>query len=178
MRVPLIIVLLSAYLISCVSDAENDQIRLNREIEEIDRYIQNNPINSVKELTETGNGLRILWTEVSNSGVKPDIGDTVVSDYIGRLLNNVVFDTSIDSVAREHNLFNPNRTYEPLEFKLGFDPIFTGYQLGILNMEVGDKAWVFMPSIFGLGREAQGRIPANSPLIFEIDFIEIRKQTE
>lgn len=178
MRVPIIIFLIAFYLIACVSDEENDQIRLANEIEQIDQYIQNNPINTVKELTETGNGLRILWTEVSGSGIKPEIGDTVVSDYIGRLLNNVVFDTSIDSVAREHNLFNPNRNYEPLEFKLGFDNIFTGYQLGILNMEVGDKAWVFMPSMFGIGRETQGRIPANSPLIFEIDFLEIRKQTE
>jgi FKBP-type peptidyl-prolyl cis-trans isomerase FklB len=42
-------------------------------------------------------------------------------------------------------------------------------------MEAGDKATVIMPSIFGYGGAAQGDIPPNSPLIFELDFIELKK---
>jgi FKBP-type peptidyl-prolyl cis-trans isomerase len=94
---------------------------------------------------------------------------------VGKLLNGRVFDTSIESVARDNNIFSENRNYIPLRFILGRGQLIEGFESAIAIMEAGDKATVIMPSIFGYGGAAQGDIPPNSPLIFELDFIELKK---
>ena len=41
-------------------------------------------------------------------------------------------------------------------------------------MEKGDKATVFIPSIFGYGKNSSGEIPLNSPLIFELNLVDVK----
>lgn len=162
-------------LAGCVSDDENLQIILERDLVQIEKYVNENPIPSVKELVDNGTGIRIYWTSVSNSGKKAAVGDTVSVNYTGKLLNNFVFDTSIESVARANNIFSQNRKYEPLRYPIGFGFTIPGFEFGILQMEQGDKATIIMPSLYGYGSEATGSIPANSPLIFELDLLEVKK---
>ncbi|MFD2203795.1 FKBP-type peptidyl-prolyl cis-trans isomerase [Shivajiella indica] len=162
----------------CVSDEENNQIIFDRDLQKIEDYLSENPIASVKELEDPATGIRILWQEVSESGKSPVALDTIVVDYVGKLLNNSVFDTSIESVARAKNIFNPNRTYEPLQFLFGTGDIIPGFEFAIFKMEEGDKATVIMPSLYGYGSFEQGGIPKNSPLIFELDLIQIKGVVE
>jgi FKBP-type peptidyl-prolyl cis-trans isomerase len=162
-------------LAGCVSDDENVQIILERDLAQIEKYVNENPIPSVKELVDNGTGIRIYWTAVSNSGKKPEKADTVSVNYTGKLLNNFVFDTSIESVARANNIFSPNRKYEPLRYPIGLGFTIPGFEFGILQMEQGDKATIIMPSLYGYGSQATGAIPANSPLIFELDMLEVKK---
>lgn len=162
-------------LAGCVSDDENVQIILERDLAQIEKYVNENPIPSVKELVDNGTGIRIYWTAVSNSGKKPEKADTVSVNYTGKLLNNFVFDTSIESVARANNIFSPNRKYEPLRYPIGLGFTIPGFEFGILQMEQGDKATIIMPSLYGYGSQATGAIPANSPLIFELDLLEVKK---
>lgn len=162
-------------LAGCVSDDENVQIILERDLAQIEKYVNENPIPSVKELVDNGTGIRIYWTAVSNSGKKPEKADTVSVNYTGKLLNNFVFDTSIESVARANNVFSPNRKYEPLRYPIGLGFTIPGFEFGILQMEQGDKATIIMPSLYGYGSQATGAIPANSPLIFELDLLEVKK---
>ena len=42
-------------------------------------------------------------------------------------------------------------------------------------MHAGEKATVIFPSRLGYGTQASGGIPANSPLIFELDLVQIKK---
>lgn len=162
-------------LAGCVSDDENVQIILERDLAQIEKYVNENPIPSVKELVDNGTGIRIYWTAVSNSGKKPVKADTVSVNYTGKLLNNFVFDTSIESVARANNIFSPNRKYEPLRYPIGLGFTIPGFEFGILQMEQGDKATIIMPSLYGYGSQVTGAIPANSPLIFELDLLEVKK---
>lgn len=162
-------------LTGCVSDDENMQIIFERDLAEIEKYVNANPIPSVKELIDNGTGIRIYWTSVSNSGNKADVSDTVSVNYTGKLLDNRVFDTSVESVARANSIFVSSRKYEPLRYPIGFGFTLPGFEYAILKMEQGDKATVIMPSLYAYGSEAVGSIPKNSPLVFELDLVEVKK---
>ncbi|RZS95285.1 FKBP-type peptidyl-prolyl cis-trans isomerase [Cecembia calidifontis] len=167
------ILALSVWLSSCISDSENAQIIFERDKQKIEEFVRENPIPSVKEFSDPALGIRIFWQEVSNSGRKAFLGDTVVVDYVGKLLNGNVFDTSIESVARANNIFFPNRPYEPFRFAFGYESVIQGFLFGISQMEEGDKATVIMPSLYGYGRQASQGIPSNSILMFELDYIQL-----
>jgi FKBP-type peptidyl-prolyl cis-trans isomerase FklB len=158
----------------CVSDEENTQIIFEQDVQKIEQYVTQNPIASVKEAIDNGTGIRIYWTEASGSGVKVALGDTVFVNYTGKLLNNIVFDTSIEATAKANNLFNANRTYEPLEFIIGRGMVIPGFEFAVFNMQKGDKATVIMPSLYAYGTQANGGIPPNSPLLFELELVDIK----
>ncbi|WP_194975486.1 FKBP-type peptidyl-prolyl cis-trans isomerase [Aquiflexum lacus] len=161
---------------SCISDSENDQIIFERNLVDIENYLADNPITSVKEFNDPTTGIRILWQEVSESGELANIGDTLWVDYSGKLLNNFVFDTSVDSVARQNNIFNPNRDYEPFVMLYGLTGLIVGFEFALSKMEEGDIATVLMPSLYGYGGQGQGSIPPNAPLLFELNLLELRRK--
>lgn len=164
----------------CISDSENTQVIFERDKQRIEEYLQQNPITSVKKLEDSSLGIKIFWTEVSESGKKPLPGDTLSVDYVGRLLDKMVFDTSIESVARANNLWVPGETYTPYRFIFGspFDRPIPGFEFAVSQMEEGDKVIALIPSLYGYGNFEQQGIPRNSPLIFEIDLVEIRGVVE
>ncbi len=162
----------------CISDEANLDVILDRDMRAIENYLQENPIASVKEFVDEPTGLRVLWQELSESGIKPEIGDTLFVNYTGKLLNNNVFDTSVESVARDNNLYNANRSYEPFGLIFGFGQVILGFEFALSIMEEGDKATTIFPSIFGYGNDdTNPDIPKNSPLIFELEIVRIGKIT-
>ena len=159
----------------CVSDQENMQIIYERDLKSIEEYVAQNPIASVKELVDSGTGIRIYWTTVSDLEEKAEVSDTVSVDYVGKMLDNRVFDTSIESVARANSIFSSAREYVPLRYPIGFGFTLAGFEYAILQMKQGEKATVIMPSLYGYGSVDVGTIPRNSPLIFELDVTEVKK---
>lgn len=63
-------------------------------------------------------------------------GDTISINYTGRLEDGTVFDTSIESVAKEHDIFKPE--FEPLKFKVGGSDVIEGLNDGVIGMKVGE----------------------------------------
>ena len=175
-RLSVIVFSIALLFSSCISDSENDQIIFQRNLDDIEKYVANNPITSVKEFNDPSTGIRIYWQELSGSGELAAIGDTLWVDYTGKLLNKFVFDTSIDSVARQNNIFNPNRDYEPFVMLFGLTGLIAGFEFALSKMEEGDIATVLMPSLYGYGGQGQGSIPANAPLLFEINLLELRRK--
>lgn len=177
-KISLAILFLFILFSGCISDDENSQVIFERDKQKIEEYLEQNPITSVKEFVDPALGIRVFWIEASESGKQAAFGDTVTVDYTGKLLTNSVFDTSIESVARQNNIFFPGETYEPLEFLLGAGFLLPGFEFVVSLMEEGDKVISLIPSLYGYGAvETQG-IPRNSPLIFEIDLINIREEEE
>lgn len=158
----------------CISDSENTLSRFERELERIEEYLRNNDIVSVKELSDPTRGIYMFWQEESGSGILPFEGDTAFVNYTGRLLTNSIFDTSIEQVARDNNIFNPQREYNPLDVLMGFRRVILGFEFGIFQMEVGDKATIIFPSLFGYGDDPRAGDLRNQPLIFEINLLELR----
>ena len=99
-------------------------------------------------------GLQIE-TIVAGTGKQPQDGDKVVVNYKGSLVDGTVFDQN-DSTT-----FNING-------------VVKGFKEGLMNMKVGGKAIVTMPSELGYGDRGAGQnIPGGSTLQFEIELREV-----
>ena len=92
-------------------------------------------------------------------------------NYIGRLLDGTVFDTSIEAAAKEAGLFDERRPYEPIEFPLGEGQVIPGWDEGISLMNVGTKAHFIIPPALAYGSRGSGPIPPNAPLVFDVELV-------
>ncbi|MEK9176510.1 MAG: FKBP-type peptidyl-prolyl cis-trans isomerase [Patescibacteria group bacterium] len=87
-------------------------------------------------------------------------GDTITVNYIGALADGKVFDNSYERKS-------------PFTFQVGTGKIIQGFERGVIGMKLGGKRKLLIPSSLGYGNKAQGSIPANSALIFQIELINI-----
>jgi FKBP-type peptidyl-prolyl cis-trans isomerase FklB len=163
-------------LLSCVDSEQTQEAIFVRDKEAIEKFLQDNPIASVKEYSEPIEGIYLFW-QVST---KPELnsmsrGDTVTVNYTGKTLDKKIFDTSIEQVAKDNKIFSAGRKYEPLRFANGYGEFLSGFEFAISLMHPGEKATVIFPSILGYGTRSNGAIPANSPLIFELELVQVKK---
>ena len=90
-------------------------------------------------------------------------GDTITVDYIGRLNDSEVFDTSVESVAQASGKYNPNRDYEAgLEFTVGAGQMIAGFDAGVVGMKLGETKTLKIPADQAYGEkkdELIGKIP-------------------
>ena len=128
--------------------------------------------------SKTDSGLEFILTN-EGTGTKLKTDDQVGVFYAGYFEDGRLFDSNIESVAKETGTFNAQRAQQngyapmpvPYSSKANMIP---GFKEGILKMSrVGDKAVFFIPSHLGYGDRAAGPIPANSNLVFEVEFKEV-----
>ena len=91
---------------------------------------------------------------------------TIKVRYTGRLLDGTVFDEEEDESS-----FMALRNLVPSWAVAFFPREQGGYTEG--GLQVGDKIRFVMPSYWGYGPNPREGIPANSPLDFEIEVLEI-----
>ena len=102
---------------------------------------------------------------------KPVSGNLIYIDYIGRLLDGSVFDTNLEEVAKENDIFVENRNYRLFQFTLGTQEAIPGFNYGFRNLKSGSKAVLIIPSPWAYrDSETNERIPPNSVLMFEVEF--------
>lgn len=65
-------------------------------------------------------------------------GDTVSVDYVGRLANGTVFDTSNATIAQESGNYNPARAYAPFSFVAGSNTTIKGFDEAVMGMKVNE----------------------------------------
>lgn len=112
--------------------------------------------------TKSAEGYYILKTKTTN-GKQAKAGDVVRVHYTGTLLDGKKFDSSLDRG-------------EPIEFPLGRQQVIKGWDLGIAQLKVGEKAKFLFPSSLAYGGMAAGPdIKAFSPLLFEVELVEVKK---
>jgi FKBP-type peptidyl-prolyl cis-trans isomerase len=98
----------------------------------------------------------------AGAGAKPQNGQVVVVHYTGRLTDGTKFDSSVDR-------------NEPFEFALGMGQVIEGWDKGLAQMQVGEKARLTIPPEMGYGAAGYpGAIPPNATLIFDVELLEIR----
>lgn len=101
---------------------------------------------------QNGLGYRILDP---GTPPRPGLGTTVRLRYTGRLKDGTVFDQS----------------QQPAEFRIG--STITGLSTGLQMLGTGGRAVFFIPPSQGYGARKVMGIPPNSPLIFEVEVVEI-----
>jgi FKBP-type peptidyl-prolyl cis-trans isomerase len=103
-----------------------------------------------------------IETLAEGMGTMPKTGNTVVVHYTGWLEDGTKFDSS-----RDRN--------EPFSFTLGRGQVIKGWDEGVAQMRIGQKARLTIPAAKGYGaRGAGGVIPPNANLIFEVELLEVR----
>lgn len=106
---------------------------------------------------------------------------TIYIQYIGRRLDGKVFDTNIKDTAIKYGLGTRASTYSPsavtwsadsTAIKMGGSSVISGFARTLWVMHPFESATGIFTSNYGYGASASGaRIPAYSPLIFEIDIV-------
>ena len=126
-------------------------------IEKVDQA--GNKIIPTVDIAATG-----LKTEdlVVGTGSEAKAGSTVKVDYTGTLEDGTQFDSS------------KQEGREPFEFTVGSGQVIQGWDLGITGMKIGGKRKLTIPPSLGYGDQANGQIPANSTLIFEVELLEVK----
>jgi FKBP-type peptidyl-prolyl cis-trans isomerase 2 len=105
---------------------------------------------------------------------KVEKGDTVKVDYIGKLQDGTVFDTSILEEAKNAGIYDETRIYEPLTLKIGDGSTIPGFENGLLGMKEGETKTITIPPEQGYGPEdpnlkfTQTKILEEVPKIQEI----------
>ncbi|GGJ39894.1 FKBP-type peptidyl-prolyl cis-trans isomerase [Deinococcus roseus] len=105
-----------------------------------------------------------LIVEKLHEGNGPQLqkGQTVRVHYTGTLENGKKFDSSLDRG-------------EPLEFPVGIGYVIAGWDQGLLQLKVGDKAKLTIPGDLAYGRHGiPGVIPPNATLIFDVEVVGVK----
>jgi len=110
--------------------------------------------------TPTGGGTLVVEDLVVGTGATAAVGDTVSVHYVGTLTNGTKFDSSYDRG-------------QPFPFQIGAGRVIAGWEQGVPGMKVGGKRRLTIPPSLGYGNQANGSIPPNSTLIFDIDLLSI-----
>jgi FKBP-type peptidyl-prolyl cis-trans isomerase len=108
--------------------------------------------------TASGLEYKVIKT---GTGAKPQLSDKVKVHYTGTLINGTVFDSSVERG-------------EPAVFPVG--AVIPGWVEALQLMRVGDKWQLFIPAKLAYGEQSPSpAIPPNSPLIFEVELLNIEK---
>lgn len=121
------------------------------EVAQVQAYLSSNNITAVKHCSG-------LFYQIMSqgSGVAPSGCSAVVVNYKGALTNGKVFDQSV------------------MPFSTSLIDVIKGWQDGLPLIQKGGKIKLFIPPSLGYGPSANGDIPANSILIFDVELLDLR----
>lgn len=130
--------------------------------------------------TTLDSGLQMYYV-TKGDGEKPKIGQQVNVFYAGYFEDGKLFDSNYEDVAKAYNKFDQRRKdqngYEAMP--MDYSPeagLIAGFREGLLNMRVGDKVRLFIPSHLAWGAAgSRGTIPPNANVIFDIEITSIAK---
>ena len=138
----------------------------------IKAYIEDNNL----KVQTSASGLQYVITE-AGSGAKAVDGDTVSVNYTGKFTKKgddkkyKVFDTSDEKVAKDAKVHQPGRPYGPTKMVIG--GTVPGFTEALKLVGKGGKITAIIPSKLGYGEQGGGPIAPYSPLVFEIEIVDV-----
>ncbi|HVS53119.1 MAG TPA: FKBP-type peptidyl-prolyl cis-trans isomerase [Opitutaceae bacterium] len=107
-------------------------------------------------------GLRYVVRAPGTGDAMPHIGDEVICNYAGRLLDGTEFDSSY-------------RRGAPFTFRLGTGAVIRGWDESFLDMRKGEKRTLIIPYWLAYGEKGRPpTIPPKATLVFEVELIDWR----
>ena len=155
------------------------------QIDSVTRYITRNyghPVDSLKY------GFYYIRTQEPTDTASFEPGTAVSVNYTGRLLNGKVFDTTDEKTAKDAGMYSASSEYSPLTVNMaeeyesittstssGEGSLVKGFSFCVSRMRTGEKGTCIFISDLGYEANAQGGIPAYSPLLFEVEMVGKKK---
>ncbi len=110
----------------------------------------------------------ITLLNITRDGIAAEVaqeGDVVTVDYIGKLENGELFDTTIEEVASDASIpksehFTLKDSYQPFTFTLGEGEVIRGFEKAVLGMRVNETKTVTLPPA-----EAYGEV---NPMLIDV----------
>ncbi|CAK9051561.1 unnamed protein product [Durusdinium trenchii] len=94
----------------------------------------------------------------------PRRGDKLRMHYVGTFKTGEVFDSS-------------RKAGQPIGFQVGLGQVIRGWDEGVMQMSLGEKARLDITSDFAYGRQGAGDvIPPNTDLVFEVELLAINEK--
>jgi FKBP-type peptidyl-prolyl cis-trans isomerase len=145
--------LITLFLLLPMAFSCKENVPTAPEEEQIETYLKTKGLVVTEKTTD---GLRYIRTKENPSGTLLTNGKTVTLNYTGKFLSDKKFDSGSFS------------------FVLGGGQVIKGFDQGIAKMRVGENATLVFPSGLGYGSQGSGSIPANSPLVFDIEILSVK----
>jgi FKBP-type peptidyl-prolyl cis-trans isomerase len=99
--------------------------------------------------------------------------NTVFFNYTGKTIDGKVFDTSNEKIAKENDLYNAQRKYEPLEVKVGAGYVIPGMDHALAGLHQGDFVTLIIPSNVAYGANPQHPLGGKT-LIFDMEIKQVK----
>jgi len=145
--------------VACDKDDEEKVV-----VPDLEEYVKNNFPNAQK----TASGVYIYVTS-EGIGPKPVYGEELYAFYEGKLLTDEVFD---HRYRDSDTTSNPKKIAEfPRVFQHDSLSSIKGWYLGMSEINKGSKAIILMPSSLAYGSTSLSKIPAHSPLRFDVELL-------
>ncbi|ENN74643.1 peptidyl-prolyl cis-trans isomerase Fkbp12 [Dendroctonus ponderosae] len=107
-------------------------------------------------------GVKIQTLAQGDGSTFPKSGQTVVVHYTGTLTDGSKFDSSRDRGP-------------PFKFVIGKGEVIKGWDEGVAQMSVGQRAILTCSPDYGYGQRGHpGVIPPNATLVFDVELLEIK----
>ena len=134
--------------------------------------------NYNKLVKELPSGLKMYYIK-EGEGPKPTQGTFAKINYQGHFTDGRLFDSNIEDVEVTHyGKPNPAKVqremYQPSRMQVSPNArLVAGFREGLLNMKVGDKVYLYVPSHLGYGERGAGGgfIPPNTDLVFILEMV-------
>lgn len=105
-------------------------------------------------------GLRYIVRNPGTGAATPQVGDNIICNYSGRLLDGTEFDSSY-------------RRGVPFQFRLGTGVVIKGWDEAFALMHKGERATLIVPYWLAYGVKGQPpQIPPRATLVFEVELID------
>ncbi len=139
--------------------AELNQVKATENKKAGEEYLAENAKKEGVKTTDSGLQFKVI---LKGTGPVPNKTDKVKVHYTGKLLDDTVFDSSVDRG-------------EPTVF--GVNQVIRGWSEALQMMPVGSKWILYIPSNLAYGeRGPNPTIGPNSTLIFEVDLLSIEEK--
>ncbi len=142
--------------------------RLEDEKVKLEQYLQE---MGYTDIEPTASGLYQVVIE-DGTGDTPVRSDYVNIEFVGKLIDGTVFETSDENIASQHNILRADKLYGPAKFKLEQLGI-QGLREGIMLMKEGGSSRLIIPSNLAFGSADLGIIPPYSTLIYDVELLDV-----
>jgi len=125
--------------------------------------VPNSLISSIADAQVSGPKVSLETISPGDGITFPKKGDMLSMHYTGKIAaTGAKFDSSHDR-------------QKAFEFQIGLGKVIDGWDLGVIQMSLGQKALLKVPYALGYGEEGAGNgvIPAMADLLFEVELLKI-----